>query len=269
MKKYIYYHIYLTEETGCWYNLFLDQMCEVINSGLYANIEKMYIVCIGKRIEVDLFNGLSGTFPKNEILKSIYLDEDNREDLSLQNVSSIDYAKNNIYDETQTMHYLQEHANREDAQFLYFHAKGITAPWRMREEKHYHSFVNYYLWRKFMEWGCIENWKLCVDKLETHSTAGVNFGTWPVPHYSGGFWWTKSEYVRKLPDIKENDWWSVLMKTTPLNTFNSNRNKPEMWIGTKLNNDAYNIISHPIMPPTSTLVQNHWPRSCYEGTIKQ
>jgi len=267
MKKYIYYHIYLTEETGCWYNLFLDQLYDVIDSGLYNNIEKMYIVCIGKKSEVDLFVGICNCYEKIQVLDRLYLDEDKTEDLSLQHTSRIEYDKSNVYDEVQTMKHLQEHAKREDAQFLYFHSKGITAAWRMREEKHSQAFVNYYLWRKFLQWGCIENWKLCVDKLETHSAAGVNFGTWPVPHYSGTFWWTKSEYVRKLPDINENDWWSVLMRTTPLNTFNSNRNKPEMWIGTKFDNDFYNIISHPVMPPVATLIQNHWPRSCYEDAV--
>ena len=31
------------------------------------------------------------------------------------------------------------------------------------------------------------------------------------------------------------------MKTTPLNTYDSNRGKPEMWIGTRFDNDFYNI----------------------------
>jgi len=269
MKKYLYYHIYLTEETGCWYNHFLEQVVATIDSGLYEHIEKMYVVCIGKKEEVEMFTGICNTFGKIEILEKIILDDDTEENLSLQHVSKIDYQKKNIHDETLTMKYLQEHAKREDAHFMYFHAKGITVPWRMREEKIYQPFVNYYFWRKFLQWGCIENWKLCTDKLEDHSVSGVNFGTWPVPHYSGGFWWTKSEYVNKLPDITENDWWNEMRRTTPLNTFDSNRNKPEMWIGAKYNNDFFNIVSHPIMPPVGTLVQNTWPRFCYEGVVQK
>jgi hypothetical protein len=268
MKKYIYYHIYLTDETGCWYNLFLDQLYSVIDSGLYDNIEKMYVVCIGKSDEIDLFAGICNCYSKIQILKKLYLDKDKKENLSLQHTSSIDYEKNNFYDEVQTMSLLQEHANREDAQFLYFHSKGITAAWRMREEKHSAAFINYYLWRKFLQWGCIENWKICSDSLKNHSCAGVNLGTWPVPHYSGTFWWTKSEYVRTLPDINENDWWQELRKTTPLNTYDSNRNKPEMWIGTKFNNDFYNIISCEVMPPEGTPIQYHWPKSKYEWIVK-
>jgi hypothetical protein len=265
MKKYIYYHIYLTDETGCWYNLFLDQLYDVINSGLYDNIEKMYVVCIGKRGEVELFTGICNVYPKIEVVKKLYLDDNTIEDLSLKFTSGIDYKKNNHFDETQTMMLLQDHAHREDAQFLYFHSKGITAAWRMREERHSVAFINYYLWRKFLQWGCIEKWRVCTEKLETHSCAGVNFGTWPVPHYSGTFWWSKSEYIRTLPDINEHDWWTEMRETTPLNTFDSNRNKPEMWIGAKYNDDFYNIISCAGMPPEATPVQYHWPRFRYEN----
>jgi hypothetical protein len=97
----------------------------------------------------------------------------------------------------------------------------------------------------------------------------VNFGTWPTPHYSGNFWWSKSEHISKLPNIIENDWWDLFRSETPLKTFDSNRNKPEMWIGTVYNDDFFNIISPPIMPPEGTLVQNTWPRYLYEGVVQK
>lgn len=269
MKKYLYYHMFLTEETGCWYNHFMEQLVSTIDSGLYNEMEKMFIVCVGKKEEIELFVGICNTFPKIEIIEKIALNDDVKENNSLEYVQTIDYKKNNIIDETVTIKHLQEHAKREDAYFLYFHAKGITVPWRMREQKIYLPYVNYYFWRKFLQWGCIENWKLCTDKLSDHSASGVNFGTWPTPHYSGNFWWSKSEYINKLPDIKENEWWDKFRSETPLNTFDSNRNKPEMWIGTKHNDDFFNIISHPIMPPHGTLVQNTWPRYCYEGVVQK
>jgi hypothetical protein len=69
MKKYLYYHIYLTEETGCWYNQFLEQVVSTIDSGLYEHIEKMYVVCIGKKEEVEMFTCICNTFTKVEILE--------------------------------------------------------------------------------------------------------------------------------------------------------------------------------------------------------
>jgi hypothetical protein len=91
-----------------------------------------------------MFTGICNTFDKIEILEKIILDDDVEENLSLHHVSKIDYQKKNITDETWTMKHLQDHAKREDAHFFYFHAKGITVPWRMREEKIYQPFVNYY-----------------------------------------------------------------------------------------------------------------------------
>jgi hypothetical protein len=93
MKKYLYYHIYLTEETGCWYNHFLEQVVSIIDCGLYEHMEKMYIVCIGKKSEVEMFTGICNTFGKIEILEKIILDDDLEENLSLHHVSKIDYQK--------------------------------------------------------------------------------------------------------------------------------------------------------------------------------
>lgn len=269
MKKYAYYHVYLTDETGCWYNVFLDQIYEVINHGLYEELEKIYVVCIGKAEQVELFSGISNTFDKIEIIKKIITDGNKVENLSLQHVQTVKYdGSSEVFDETETIYELQEHAKREDAYFLYFHCKGITAPWRMREEKIYQPFVNYYLWRKFLEWGCIEKWETCIAKLQDHSCAGVNLVHWPMPHYSGNFWWSKSSHIRTLPNIKENTWWQILRQTTPLSTWDSNRNKPEMWIGAGYNEDFYNIVSCPTEPPQGTPIQHNWPRSQYENSLK-
>lgn len=257
--------MYLTDETGCWYNMFLDQIYETINHGLYDQLEKINIVCIGKAEQVELFSGICDTFDKVQIIKKLITDDDKVEDLSLQNVQKVKYdGSSELFDETETMSELQKHALREDAYFLYFHCKGITAPWRMRQEKIYQPFVNYYLWRKFLEWGCIEKWETCIEKLEQYSCVGVNLCKWPMAHFSGTFWWTKSSYVRSLPDIKANDWWVTLMQTTDLRTWDSNRNKPEMWIGSSYDNDFYSIKDCPVMPPHGTVIQYHWPRSMYE-----
>lgn len=270
MKKYIYYHIYLPEDTGSWYYLFLDQILTIMNSGLYDEIEKMYVVCIGSREQIEMFHGICGTFKKVEILDN-YLKEDSEEDLSLQRTSRVDYQKSDILDEVQTLKRLEEHAHREDAYFLYLHSKAITSPWRMRQEKIYQPFINTYLWRKFLEWGCVEHWKLCTDNLETHDCAGVNFNSWPAPHYSGNFWWSKSSYIRKLPPITNDDWWNNMRATTPLNTFDSHRNKPEFWINYGFDDNFYNILTSPARekPPASTLTWMFYPRSEYENQVKK
>lgn len=275
MKKYAYYHAYLTDETGSWYQLCLDQIFTIFNSGLYNELEKIYITCVGKKEQISLFVGICFLFDKFEIINEYPTDE-GEENLSLKYTSSIDYTskENKVYDETFTMCHIWDHANREDAYFLYFHTKGITAPWRMREEKDTtpaFPFVNYYLWRKFLDWGCIENWRMCVDALDNgHTSAGVNYTDEPLPHYSGTYWWSKSSYIKTLPDIREDDWWQDLRQATTLKNWDSNRNKPEMWIGVSESRNFYSIVNHQDVEPVTgpNLVWRFFPRPAYEHYAK-
>jgi len=55
MKKYLYYHIYLTDDTGAWSGMFIDQVYLTINSGLYVELEKMYVNCIGSPEQINLW----------------------------------------------------------------------------------------------------------------------------------------------------------------------------------------------------------------------
>ena len=258
MKKYLYYHIYLTDDTGTWSSLFIDQVYLTINSGLYDESEKMYVNCIGSPEQISLFVGLCSQFNKIEVLNCC------ETQLNDQQLSSNYLDNHNPHDETITMKELQAHAKREDAYFLYLHSKGVTATSRMKQAGDFRRYVNYYNWRKFLEWGCVENWKLCIKALETHSCAGVNLCEWPTPHYSGTIWWSKSSHINKLPNIMENDWWINLINSTDLRTWNSIRLKAEMWIGSVCNSDFYTIKNAPFMPPISSLGETYFPRSMYE-----
>jgi hypothetical protein len=258
MKKYAYYHLYLTDDTGVWSSLFLDQVYLTINSGLYAELEKMYVNCIGSQEQINLFVGLCTQFNKIQILNCC------ETKLNDSQMSSYHLDNYNPHDETITMNELQIHAKREDAYFLYFHTKGVTATSRMKQTGDFSRFINCYNWRKFLEWGCIENWKICIGQLKTHSCAGVNLCDWPSPHYSGTMFWTKSSHVNKLPNIMEDDWWINLMRSTDLRTWNSNRLKAEMWIGSICNSDFYTLKNAPFPPPTSNLSATYFPRSLYQ-----
>lgn len=80
-------------------------------------------------------------------------------------------------------------SDSSEQKVLYLHLKGIT-----------HNKINQIDWRNFMEWGCIENWRNCIEMLDSgFDTAGVNFMDIPTRHYSGNIWWTTSSHIRKLP----------------------------------------------------------------------
>lgn len=94
----------------------------------------------------------------------------------------------------------------ESEYILYFHLKGIT---HLRN----HGIHD---WRKYMEYWHIDRWRDCIAKLdEGFETVGTNYidksflgidkkpCLWP--HYSGGFWWANSDYVKRLNHLPHPD----------------------------------------------------------------
>jgi hypothetical protein len=125
------------------------------------------------------------------------------------------YDKVNIYfsesdtSEDATLNFLWKDSFKDNFNCLYLHSKGVTHG----KNECILSWVNY------MEYFCIYKYKDCLSALNNFNTVGVNLQHTPQDHYSGNFWWAKSDYIRKL--IKPIDF------KTPL--FN-NRYKCEYWI---------------------------------------
>ena len=92
----------------------------------------------------------------------------------------------NLY-ETYTINLLYEDSLKEDFNVLYIHSKGIT-----RSSKYVNDWVNYLCYFNFY------HYKKCIKLLEKNDTVGVNLHHSPEIHYSGNFWWSKSEYIKKL-----------------------------------------------------------------------
>jgi hypothetical protein len=94
-----------------------------------------------------------------------------------------------------TLFEILRRAQEEDFYALYFHAKGCT-----------HGPDNHNIkdWRELMEYFLLDQWSKAVEALKTNDTVGVNNSTWPVPHYSGNFWWARSAYLRHLPNPRDH-----------------------------------------------------------------
>jgi len=262
MKAYAYYHIYLTEDSGNWSRIFLDQMKTVEDSGLMDRIDAIYVTCIGSNMQVRYLHGLCSLYPKIQIIQ--VFDTVFQNDASLLSLEH----RNDAIDETYTLKQLWLHAQREDAYFLYFHPKGVTSSTRFLQQGNFSEYRNYLYWRKFLEWGCIENWELCLRVLSKRrfpfDTAGVNSCEWPVLHYSGGFWWTKGSYASTLPNPNEYDWWDDMRSKTPDLAALSYRLRPEMWVGQKSTLDrTFSLYNAPNMPPISNLARENISRSTY------
>ena len=184
----------MTDDTTNWVNILLDQFKLVEDCGLMGEVQKIYITVIIKDYDqLDIFNKIISTYNKIEISSTYW-----RDDL-FPTYESVAISK------------MWNHAQHEDAYFLYLHAKGVSALPKLLDTKNIDEYKCYLYWRKFLEWGVLENWKKCIEAInDGYDNAGVNFSTWPTPHYSGTMFWTKSEYLKKLDDIETDDWWNNL-----------------------------------------------------------
>ena len=79
---------------------------------------------------------------------------------------------------------------------VYLHTKGAS-----------HSLENTYIndWCKICNYFTITMWKLNVILLQYYSCTGINLMSYPVPHFSGNFWWATSRHISHLkPNIGNN-----------------------------------------------------------------
>jgi hypothetical protein len=76
---------------------------------------------------------------------------------------------------------------------LYIHTKGVTS--------NNNECIND--WRKYMLYFNVVQHEQASKELENYDTYGVDLVTEPTKHYSGNFWWSNSNHIKKLPPIDE------------------------------------------------------------------
>lgn len=203
MKKInVFYHIYL---------------CDGVDKIINEQLDKLYF--LKNEIDnIDFFINMTPEYNKN-FLNDLLLNR------IYELTKNVTYCKENYY-ELPTLSLLYHHAKKTDNEFyLYFHTKGAS---RMHHVDSIDNFRNYSYrnvenWRKIMEHFCIDNWKICVEKLENNDLVGCNYIRQNIlgvlAHYSGNFWWSKSEFIKKLSDPKNHI------------NINTDRFSAEWWIG--------------------------------------
>jgi len=167
MNIYIYIHICCINN---WKNIFSKLYLNIKDSGLYNIIKGIKCNILSK-------NNLDLLFFKD-------LNDSKIEILGINN-------KMNLY-ETPTLNLLYEHALKEDFYVLYIHTKGV---------KHNDLNINVTDWINYLIYFNIKKYDICIKSLLEYDTVGVNLhlGNKKTPsHYSGNFWWSKSEYIKKL-----------------------------------------------------------------------
>lgn len=177
----IFWHIC---EMNNWKKVILDQYDTIVSSGLMNDIDKCYIVFLGHNIK-----NISWFIDKHDKLKLI------------------DYNKNLHEYERLCLHSLLRWSQKNTANVLYIHAKGVSRP----NTTNNMTNDNIWYWRKMMEYFLIEKYKICLDRLQTYDVVGCNIMDMGNDlklgkedhkmHFSGNFWWSKTSYIKNLPFI--------------------------------------------------------------------
>lgn len=245
MKKVGYYHIFLTENNSTWASIVLEQYKVMEDSELFDNLDEFNIICVGKKIEdFEMFSHLTKLYFNNPKLTFIENPVSSDSDV----MADIDSRANLIVTENATSRKIYNDAKNstEDYYVLYFHTKGVTSTLRHfhNDPREMNSFRTYQYWRHYLNYGVLEKWKNCIETLDSgYDTAGVNYQTYPHPHYSGNFWWSKVSHIRTLPDPATYEWWNEAKKNSIDSWFRqaSNRFSDEHWLCSKKETKSFNV----------------------------
>jgi hypothetical protein len=233
MKKIAYWHVYLTEDVGSWAGIVMEQLGVMERSGLLRALDDLRITCIHRNwSEARMFTGIVEHARPQSFISFVGNCFATDQEM-LENISSPDAVT-----EATTLYKMYLGAQiaefqQEEAHLLYFHTKGITADERYLKSGNFEEYKKYYYWRQMLNWAVLDRWSICTAALEDgYDIAGANFQKEPYPHYSGGFYWTKTSHVKKLPDPLKVGWWKSIQSKTndPWLKTAPERFRNEMWI---------------------------------------
>jgi hypothetical protein len=160
----IFYHAYLIND---YKSIVTEQLTNILYSGLYKSCKTIHIGVVGTEASKQWIVNLVEKYSK---IKLYFFDNG---------------------DETNTLKLIPLVCEPNDY-ILYLHTKGIT---------HYND-VNQLLWRKLLNYKTINEWKDCINELDSNDCAGSLYREdtylgW-FPHFSGNFWWSKYEHIITL-----------------------------------------------------------------------
>ena len=172
----IYIFIHLCNYGDNWKTIISSQISQILNSGLYDKCEHIFYGCSCDNCEEEL-----KLFLKN-----------------YKKISKLPPQPNYVH-ENMTVNCLIEFSKQQEdnVYILYLHSKGVTG-----------QSVHQNYWRDYMMNYSVNEWEICVNLLNNdYNTVGVNYRRIffkDIPHYSGNFWWGRSDYIKKLDYIDES-----------------------------------------------------------------
>ena len=163
----IVYHIFCH---GDYINRVKKQMDRLITSGVYEWCDKLVITCISTDNQFDEIEAIL-QLPKVELHK---------------------YVDNNyeLYAVTKLWEYAQEYSGK----VLYFHTKGVYNVYKSMNDTVISEWKKKGVswWIEAMEYFLIDNFKDCVEKLDTYDQCGLTMNNkW----WWGNFWWCNLDWI--------------------------------------------------------------------------
>jgi len=195
-----------------------DQTTKIIYSGLYNDVKQIYCFLTGEKHSVAVIKSYIETLPKKFKIEAVGVDDMSYERFTLNKIKGI---------------------VGDNDRFLYIHSKGVS-----RVQENSIASEHIYLWRNYMEYYMIANYRKCLEKLQTHDIVGVAYKNVQIgPHFSGNFWWSTGKYFKDLAAIHTigsyyNDPESYIFKGSP---------KPYMLDGDAIDNNKC-LYANPMYP---------------------
>jgi hypothetical protein len=160
------YGIYYICCIGNYLNIINEQINTLIISGLYEISDQ--ILCFVCNVKNDCLDILK----KYDKIKIIQTNENLYEKFAINQYK--EYLKGEYY-------------------LFYIHTKSVS-----RKE------ICYINWRNLCDYFTIYKWRLNIELLNYYDCIGINLKNFPKKHYSGNFWWSKSEHLDRLLDINDS-----------------------------------------------------------------
>jgi hypothetical protein len=159
------YGVYFICCMGNYLNILKNQVDKLIESGLYH--QSHLILCFVCNQTNECLSFLQN-YNKMQIIST---SENLYERFAINNYKS--YLPNSSY------------------HLYYMHTKGISQTGKCFDD-----------WRNLCDYFTISKWRLSVELLTYYDCVGTNLKNFPKKHYSGNFWWSKSEHLNKLKNIQ-------------------------------------------------------------------
>ena len=162
-KKQIY-GLYFICCIGNYLEIVKSQINKLLSSKLYYSSEK--IICFVCNVTDECLNLLSN-YEKFLVVST----------------------KENLFEKF-AINNFKKYIDSEDYYLYYMHSKGVT-----KKQEYFED------WRNLCDHFTIEKWRISFELLNYYDCVGTNLKNFPKKHFSGNFWWTKSEHLNKLKDI--------------------------------------------------------------------